>query len=68
MIGSTPTAASASTRAGSAGLAPGAAPSAKTVAGVVAELTALVDRLGALPAAGDDAVRMTTPFGPTVLV
>src|SRR6266542_3423805 len=58
MIGSTPTAASASTRAGSAGLAPGAAPSAKTVAGVVAELTALVDRLGALPAAVDDAERI----------
>src|SRR6266511_1915467 len=51
MIDSTPTAASAPTRAGSAGLPPGAAPSAKTVAGVVAELTALVDRLGALPGA-----------------
>src|SRR6266511_1946892 len=58
MIDSTPTAASAPTRAGSAGLPPGAAPSAKTVAGVVAELTALVDRLGALPAAGDDVERI----------
>src|SRR6266545_2470153 len=58
MIDSTPASASAPSRVGSAGLLSGSAPSADMPSGVVAELTALVDRLGALPAAVDDAERI----------
>src|SRR6266508_5464844 len=58
MIDSTSAAASAPSRVGSVGALSGSAPSADMQSGVVAELTALVDRLGALPVAGDDAERI----------